>query len=34
MQVNTEMNVLDLQQRLELSKKPLNRHPENAMSRQ
>lgn len=34
MQLNAEMNMLDLQQKLELSKNPLNRHPENAMPAQ
>lgn len=34
MQVNAEMNILDLQQKPELSKNPLNRHPENAMPAQ
>lgn len=27
MQVEAEMNILDLQQKLELSKNPLNRYP-------
>lgn len=34
MQLNAEINILDLQQKLELSKNPLNRHPENAMPAQ